>query len=123
LTPQDFSKKLAQLTARAWSDDAFKKRLLSDPISVAKEYDIPVPPGSEIRIVEDTPTLRHFILPPRPPAEELSDELLEQVAGGTCVNLSRDSAALSDIQSAQLISNSSYSLCCSCGGCSSCMTF
>jgi hypothetical protein len=86
LTPQDFSKKIAQLTARAWSDDAFKKRLLSDPMSVAKEYDIPVPPGSQIRIVEDTPTVRHFILPPKPPAEELSDEMLEQVAGGGCLN-------------------------------------
>ena len=81
---RDFAKKYGQLVARAWSDPAFKKRLVSDPAGAAKEYDIQIPAGMEIKVVEDTETVRHVILPPRPSAQDLSDEQLEQVAGGGC---------------------------------------
>jgi hypothetical protein len=82
---QDFSKVLGQIAAKAWSDAEFKKRLVADPAAVSREFGMPVPPGIEVRIVEDTATVRHFILPPRPELAELSDEQLDQVAGGaTC---------------------------------------
>src|SRR5215470_3183250 len=79
---QEFSKTLSQITAKAWSDAAFKQRLLSDPAAIAKEFGMPLPPGMELRVVEDTPSLRHFVLPSKPAAEELSDEELGQAAGG-----------------------------------------
>src|SRR5262245_2225880 len=80
---QAFSKKLGQIAAKAWSDPAFKKRLLADPGAVSTEYGMPLPPGIELRVVEDTPAIRYFVLPPRPTLAELSDEQLEEVAGGT----------------------------------------
>ncbi|CAB5112769.1 hypothetical protein D3OALGB2SA_2505 [Olavius algarvensis associated proteobacterium Delta 3] len=40
-----------------------------------------MPEGAEIEILEDTEKLVHFVLPSLP-AGELSDELLEKVAGG-----------------------------------------
>jgi hypothetical protein len=81
---RDFAKKYGQVVARAWSDPAFKKRFVSDPAGAAKEFDIQIPEGIQIKVVEDTASVRHVILPARPSAQELSDEQLQQVAGGGC---------------------------------------
>jgi hypothetical protein len=79
---QDFSKMMDRITARAWSDEAFKQRLLKDPASVSAEYGMALPPGIQLRVYEDTDSVRNFVLPPRPALAELSDEMLNQVAGG-----------------------------------------
>jgi hypothetical protein len=76
--------------ARAWSDEAFKRRLLAEPSAVLREQGMDVAPGVEVRVVEDAARLRHLVLPPRPEGE-LSEEQLEQAAGGsgcacTCQN-------------------------------------
>lgn len=68
------------IVARAWADDAFKARLLTDPKSVLRENGLEPPAGAEVRIVEDTPEVRHFVLPASPTAE-LSEEELSPVAG------------------------------------------
>ncbi len=70
-----------QLAARAWGDAAFKARLLAEPAAALAEQGIEYPPGVEVRVHESTPTLVHLALPPKP-AEELSDEQLDAVAGG-----------------------------------------
>ncbi len=69
-----------QIVARTWSDAGFKQRLLSDPKSVCAEYGIPVPADQTIVIHESTDKVTHLVLPSRP--HDLSDERLEQVAGG-----------------------------------------
>jgi hypothetical protein len=79
---RDFAKKYGQVVARAWSDPAFKDRLIADPAGTAREYDIHIPPGLDVRILEDTDSVRHIVLPPRPSSQDLSDEQLEHVAGG-----------------------------------------
>lgn len=79
---QDIAKKYAQIVARAWADDTFKSRLLSDPTAVLREEGIDVPEGIEIRAVENTDKVAYLTLPPTP-SEELSDEELESVAGGS----------------------------------------
>jgi hypothetical protein len=84
-TEEQFTKTLSQITAKAWSDPAFKKRLMADPAAVAKEFGMPLPAGMQIKVIEDSTTVRHFVLPPRPPVEELSDEQLDHVAGGAMV--------------------------------------
>ena len=91
---QEFQKTLGQITAKAWSDPAFKKRLMADPAAIAKEFGMPLPSGMQLKVVEDTPQVRHYVLPPRPALAELSDEALDQVAGGACVS-SLDTAKLS----------------------------
>ena len=72
----------AKVVARAWSDPAFKAQLLADPNAVLVAAGASVPPGVKIRVVENTDTLVHLVLPPRPADGELSDAALERVAGG-----------------------------------------
>jgi hypothetical protein len=74
----------SQIVAQAWCDEGFMERLLSDPRSVLAEYDVEVPPGTGVKVVlgtevrvDDTDTVRRFILPARP-----SHELMEEELGG-----------------------------------------
>ena len=76
----------SQIVARAWCDEGFMKRLLSDPRSVLAEHDLEVPPGTQVEValgtevrVDGTDTVRRFILPARP-SHELEEE---ELAGGT----------------------------------------
>lgn len=69
-----------QIVARAWADEAFKARLLADPRTVLREHGFELPPGAQVKVVEDTDRVRHFVLPPSP-AGELTDEELSPSAG------------------------------------------
>src|SRR5262245_29466245 len=74
-----------QVGARAWSDEAFKQRLLSDPRAVLAEAGLPVPATLQVQVHEVTPTHLHLVLPPPPlgrAGEQLSEAELDQVAGG-----------------------------------------
>ena len=79
---EEFQKAYGKLVAKAWEDDEFKAKLLVDPMAVFKENDITLPPGLEVKIVENSDTIVYLILPPAP-SGELSDEHLEAVAGGS----------------------------------------
>jgi len=70
-----------QLIAKAWSDEAFKKRLLADPKAAMKEVGMDAPEGVEIEVVESTQEKAYLVIPPKP-VGELSDEDLDKVAGG-----------------------------------------
>ncbi len=48
-----------KVIAKAWTDDGFKVRLLSDPATLLKEEGVEIPPGVEVRIVEDTVNVQH----------------------------------------------------------------
>jgi hypothetical protein len=74
------NKTLAQLIAKAWADDNFKKKLLSDPAAVLKAEGVELPAGMEVHAVEDTETMHHLVIPTKP--TELSEDDLEKVAGG-----------------------------------------
>jgi hypothetical protein len=73
----------SKVIAKAWSDDDYKARLMSDPKSVLTEAGIDLEDGAEVKVVEDTPGVRHLVLPAPPAEGELSEDALEQVAGGT----------------------------------------
>ena len=73
----------ARLVQRAWSDPQFKARLIADPAAVLAQAGVPVPPGVAVKVVEDTADLMHLVLPPREDAEEMGDEALDLVVGGT----------------------------------------
>ena len=74
----------SQMVARAWCDEDFMKRLLSDPRAVLAEHDLEVPPGTEVEVVlgtevkvDDTDTVRRFILPASPSHELTEEDLVE----------------------------------------------
>ena len=74
-----------QIVARAWCDEDLMERLLSDPSAVLAEHDLDVPPGMQVEVVlgtevkvDDTDTVRRFILPANPPHELMEEDL----AGG-----------------------------------------
>lgn len=61
--------------AKAWSDENFKQRLISEPAAVLEEYGIEAPPGVQWKVVEDTAEVRHLVLPPSPAGELIDEEL------------------------------------------------
>jgi nitrile hydratase alpha subunit len=61
-------KKMGEIIAKAWSDSAFKERLLKHTKTVLEEEGVAVPPGKEVRAIEDTDSLVHFVIPAKPPA-------------------------------------------------------
>jgi hypothetical protein len=73
---------MGQVIARAWSDPAYKARLLTDATSVLKEEGIDYGSGIEVRILENSDSVRYITLPQPPSEVELSEEQLGRVAGG-----------------------------------------
>ena len=79
---------LAELFAACWKDEALKARFMSDPKAVLAEYDMPVPDGMDVKVVENADNCVHITMPAAPPApdghHDLSDEELSAAAGGYC---------------------------------------
>lgn len=76
---------VGKVMAQAWADAGFKARLLADPKPAITEATGLTPPDSmTIRVFENTPQQVHLVLPanPKSASAELSDEDLDQVAGG-----------------------------------------
>ena len=74
---------LAELFAACWKDDALKQRFMSDPKAVLAEYDMPVPDGMDVKVVENADNTVHITMPVAPDGHlELSDEELRAAAGG-----------------------------------------
>jgi len=80
MDPREFEKTWGKMVAKAWSDQAFKARLLADPAAVLKEHGMEVPADVTIKVLDHSAKVSHLILPA--PPEELSEEFLQQVAGG-----------------------------------------
>jgi hypothetical protein len=71
----------ARLIARAWQDEAFKQQLLADPrAAIAAETGRAVQDGIQIRVVEETASVRYLVLPRN--TNQISDEELDLAAGG-----------------------------------------
>lgn len=77
------SSAFGKVIATAWSDDDYKARLIADPAAVLSEAGVDLEEGVSITVVEDTADVRHLVLPAAPAEGELSEDALEQVAGGT----------------------------------------
>ena len=73
---------LAELFAACWKDDALKQRFMNDPKAVLAEYDMPVPDGMDVKVVENSDNTVHITMPMAPRGTELSDEELTAAAGG-----------------------------------------
>src|SRR3546814_18647715 len=51
-----------RLVAKAWTDPAFKARLLAEPKTVIQEWGIDLDKSPELMIVENTPTVHNVIV-------------------------------------------------------------
>lgn len=59
---EDFSpRRGAELVARAWTDPAFRERLLADATAAVGEYGYLGPQGEYVVALEDTPQVKHVI--------------------------------------------------------------
>jgi hypothetical protein len=74
------------LVHRSLEDEDFRRRLLEDPkAAVEQEMGAQLPEGVEVRAVEESQQTIYLVLPSASPlgqGEEISDQELEQVAGG-----------------------------------------
>lgn len=82
-TEEGLAMSVSKVIAKAWSDPAFKDKLVSNPRAAFSEYGIEVPEGMRVNIVEDTPGTMNFVLPaaPRASSDQLTLDELEQTAG------------------------------------------
>ena len=78
---------MAQLFAACWKDEALKARFMSDPKAVLAEHGLEVPGNLDVKVVENADDCVHITMP-APPSGDLSDDELEQAAGGFLVGMS-----------------------------------
>jgi len=71
-----------QIIAQSLADPAFRQRLKDDPRAVFADMHLNIPDAYEVVVVEDTAMRKHMVLPEMPVEGPLSDDELEQVAGG-----------------------------------------
>ena len=81
-------KAMAKVIAKAWSDEGFKKRLLTEPAAVLAEHGIEAPAGVEVKVVENTDKLFHIVLPVMPDGANV-EELDERLAAALIDNFWR----------------------------------
>ena len=65
--------------AKAWSDEELKQRLVDEPAAVLEEHGIEVPPGIQLRVVEDTDEVCHLVLPPSPSGDLVDEDLTSSI--------------------------------------------
>lgn len=75
-------KTMGKIVTRAWADEKFKQRLLASPSETLKEEGVAVPPGVDVRVVENTDNVYYLVLPVKKMPGELSESDLRHVAGG-----------------------------------------
>jgi hypothetical protein len=84
----EHQKKWAMCIAKAWADEDYKQRLLSDAPSVLREDGLDVPEGMEIKVLENTKSLFHMVLPAAPESEDGAIENVEErLAAMSCLCL------------------------------------
>ena len=83
---EEQGKKMNQIIAKCWADEAFKTKLLADPAATLKAEGAEVPAGLTVKAVENTDKVFHLVIPAKP--TDLSDEDLDKVAGGFLCGMS-----------------------------------
>ena len=77
---QDKASAYGKIIAKAWRDPSFKAKLLADPQGTLRQAGVSIPAGMTVKVVENTGTHFHFVLPAKP-SGALSDEELDRAAG------------------------------------------
>lgn len=67
-TPPNSTTAHARVVSRAWTDPAYRNRLTTDTHAALAEEGINVPAGMQVKVLQNTPTLQHLVLPVAPGA-------------------------------------------------------
>ena len=81
-SPEAVNRTVADVIARATTDEDFRAALVADPRGVLVAAGVELPDGLEVRVLENSAAHTHFVLPS---AGELGDEILAGAAGGSTV--------------------------------------
>jgi hypothetical protein len=76
----EHGKKMSQVIGKCWADEAFKRKLLADPVATLKAEGVELPAGISIKVLEDDDKVHHLVIPAK--SSELSEGDLEKVVGG-----------------------------------------
>lgn len=71
---------MRKIIAKCWEDEEFKKRLMAAPNDVLRAEGVRIPEGITVKVVEDTDTQVHLVLPCS--RSKLFDADLDAVSGG-----------------------------------------
>jgi len=74
--------KMEKFLNRAAKDLAFRRNFIANPETILKSEGVTLPAGVSIKVVEDTPTQAHLILPPFRDSGAASDANPESINGG-----------------------------------------
>ena len=55
-----------QIIAKAWGNEIFRNKLIRDPVGTLKAEGVELPPGVDVKVVQETDKLMHFVLPAQP---------------------------------------------------------
>jgi hypothetical protein len=80
---QTIARGQTRLIAKSWHDASYKQALLANPKAVVqREFGVPLPPEVTVQVFAEDAHTQYLVLPPALSDLELSDDQLEQVAGG-----------------------------------------
>jgi nitrile hydratase alpha subunit len=65
----DQATRINNVIAKASTDEDFKQRLLTNQAASLRDEGVEIPPGVEVRVLEDTDQVRHLVLPMKPSGE------------------------------------------------------
>ena len=54
----DYENPMQKVITKCWEDEAFKKRLLADPVATLVAEEVPVPAGATINVAVDSQDVR-----------------------------------------------------------------
>lgn len=84
----EHQKKWAVCVAKAWADEDYKQRLLTDTVAVLREEGVDTPKDMSVKVVENTNDLIHIVLPAAPISEEGAiEDVEERLAAMSCLCL------------------------------------
>jgi hypothetical protein len=82
----EHQKKWAVCVAKAWADEDYKQRLITDTAAVLKEEGFVIPEGMTIKVEENTPKVFHMVIPAKPDsAEGAIEDVEERLAAMSCL--------------------------------------
>lgn len=73
-----------QIIAKCWVDEAFKQSLIENPKKILGEFGFIISDSVTVKVIEDSPEEKTFVIPAKPDEGELGDILEGRKAAWQC---------------------------------------